>query len=98
MLRDLTGFVVIAGLSAWGGWELCATYGKAARELAKYQREIVAKNKAIEALNLALERERAEDAAKAAAEDKSFSEALPGLGKCILDEAQAIALNRIGAE
>jgi hypothetical protein len=96
MTRDIIGLLVVAGF--WGGWELCATYGKAAREVAKYRAEIAAKNSQIAALNSTLERERAAAESRAAQEDKAFSEALPGLGKCILDEAQADALNKIGAD
>lgn len=98
MGRDIVGLLVVAGLGAWGGWELCTRYGWAAREIVRYQVEIATKNKKIADLNSALERERAAEAARAAEEDRTFSDALPGLGKCILTKEQTTALNKIGGE
>jgi len=98
MLRDVIGLLIIAALGAWGGWELSARYGHAARQLVKWNTEIAATNKRLQQFEA--EERRAQIAAedKATAEDSAFAKELPSLGKCTLSQAQVTALNKIGGE
>lgn len=98
MTRDLIGFLVIAGLSAWGGWELCATYGKAAREYAKIVREMQTKNRELQEFAARDARDAIAEEDRAMAEDAEFAKAVSTLEKCLLSQTQADALNKIGGE
>jgi hypothetical protein len=90
--------LVCALVGAWGGWELCAKYGYAAREWARVAVEIQARNKKLQQFESEEKRRQIAEEDRAQAQDNVFVTELPRLDKCLLTPAQAAALNRIGGE